>query len=38
MTVTSDTSLQAFEEFVKSAKKAGFLRDAPDLSRLVETP
>jgi NitT/TauT family transport system substrate-binding protein len=38
MTVTSDTSLLAFEEFVKSAKKAGFLRDAPDLSRLVETP
>jgi NitT/TauT family transport system substrate-binding protein len=38
MTVTSDTSLPAFEEFVKSAKKAGFLRDAPDLSRLVETP
>jgi NitT/TauT family transport system substrate-binding protein len=38
MTVTSDTSLHAFEEFVKSAKKAGFLRDAPDLSRLVETP
>ncbi len=38
MTVTSDTSLKAFQEFVDNAKKAGFLRDVPDLARLVETP
>jgi NitT/TauT family transport system substrate-binding protein len=38
MTVTPDTSLQAFQAFVTSAQKVGFLRDTPDLSRLIEAP
>ena len=38
MTVTSDVSLNAFEAFVTSAKKVGFLRTVPDLSRLIEQP
>ncbi len=38
MTVTSDTSLPAFQAFLASAQQAGFLRSAPDLSGLIETP
>jgi NitT/TauT family transport system substrate-binding protein len=38
MTPTSDASPAAFESFVANAKKIGFLRDVPDLSRLFETP
>jgi len=37
-TLTADTSLAAFQSFVTNAKKVGFLRDVPDLSRLIETP
>ena len=38
LTITADTSPAAFERFVASAKKIGFLRNPPDLSRLIETP
>jgi NitT/TauT family transport system substrate-binding protein len=38
MTVTSEISPAAFESFVTSATKLGFLRDVPDLSRLIEAP
>jgi NitT/TauT family transport system substrate-binding protein len=38
MTVTSDISLAEFQKFVASAQKVGFLREAGDLSRLIETP
>src|SRR5262245_21225026 len=38
MTPTTDASPAAFEIFVTNAKKTGFLRDVPDLSRLFETP
>jgi NitT/TauT family transport system substrate-binding protein len=38
MTVTSEISLEAFQAFVTSAQQAGFLRGAPDLSRLIESP
>jgi NitT/TauT family transport system substrate-binding protein len=38
MTPTADVSLDAFQGYVTSAKKVGFLRDIPDLSRLIETP
>jgi NitT/TauT family transport system substrate-binding protein len=38
MTVTSDTSLQAFQAFVTSAQQVGFLRGTPDLNRLIEAP
>jgi NitT/TauT family transport system substrate-binding protein len=36
--VTSDVALDALEKFVASAQRVGFLRGAPDLGRLVETP
>jgi NitT/TauT family transport system substrate-binding protein len=36
--LTNDVTRQAFETWVASAQKAGFLKDAPDLSRLVEKP
>jgi NitT/TauT family transport system substrate-binding protein len=36
--LTSDVSLDALKTFVTSAQAVGFLRNAPDLSRLVETP
>jgi len=36
--LTSDLSLDALKSFVTSAQSVGFLRGAPDLSRLVETP
>jgi hypothetical protein len=38
MTLTSEISLQAFQLMLSSAQQAGFLRAAPDLSRLIETP
>jgi NitT/TauT family transport system substrate-binding protein len=38
MTLTADVSVDGFTSFVTSAKKVGFLRDIPDLSRLIETP
>jgi sulfonate transport system substrate-binding protein len=38
MTPTADVSRDAFQSFVTSAKAVGFLRDTPDLSRLVEKP
>ncbi len=36
--LTSDVSIDALKTFISSAQAVGFLRDAPDLSRLVETP
>jgi len=36
--LTSDTSLDALKRFITSAQSVGFLRNSPDLSRLVETP
>jgi NitT/TauT family transport system substrate-binding protein len=38
MTIKSEASLDTFQAFVTSAQQAGFLRGAPDLSRLIETP
>ncbi len=38
MALTADSSPEAFRAFVTSAKKVGFLREIPDLSRLIETP
>jgi NitT/TauT family transport system substrate-binding protein len=38
MNVTADVTLNAFRSFVTSAQKVGFLRDTPDLARLIETP
>ncbi|HEV7635547.1 MAG TPA: ABC transporter substrate-binding protein, partial [Bradyrhizobium sp.] len=36
--LTSDVSLDALKMFVSSARSVGFLRDAPDISGLVEAP
>jgi len=36
--LTSDVSLDALKRFIASAQSVGFLRNAPDLSRLVEAP
>jgi NitT/TauT family transport system substrate-binding protein len=36
--LTSDVSLDALKRFITSAQSVGFLRNSPDLSRLVETP
>jgi NitT/TauT family transport system substrate-binding protein len=36
--VTSKIAREPFEDFVKKAKEAGFLRTLPDLSRLVAKP
>lgn len=36
--LVSDVTREALEKFVASAKSAGFLRDVPDLSRLVQQP
>jgi NitT/TauT family transport system substrate-binding protein len=36
--LTSSVSAEALTQFFKSAQAAGFLRDTPDLSRLVEMP
>jgi NitT/TauT family transport system substrate-binding protein len=38
MTPTADVSLDVLQSFVTSAKTVGFLRDIPDLSRLIEKP
>jgi NitT/TauT family transport system substrate-binding protein len=38
MVITPDTTREAFQSFVASAQKVGFLRDTPDLSRLIEAP
>jgi sulfonate transport system substrate-binding protein len=38
MTPTAAVSRDAFQRTVTDAKKVGFLRDIPDLSRLIETP
>jgi NitT/TauT family transport system substrate-binding protein len=38
MTVTAEVSPAAFQEWMVNAQRAGFLRTAPDLSRLVEAP
>jgi len=38
MAITPDTSREAFQSFVTSAQQVGFLRDTPDLSRLIEAP
>ena len=36
--LTSDVSLDALKRFITSAQSVGFLRNSPDLSRLVENP
>jgi len=36
--LTNEISRASLEKFVKNAQSVGFLRDAPDLSRLVEIP
>ena len=36
--LTSDVSADALNAFVASAQTAGFLRNAPDLARLIEKP
>jgi len=36
--VTSDISQQVLDKFMSNAQSAGFLRGAPDLSRLIEKP
>lgn len=38
MVITPDTTRESFQSFVTSAQKVGFLRDTPDLSRLIEAP
>jgi NitT/TauT family transport system substrate-binding protein len=38
MTLTNETSLAAFQSMLSGAQQAGFLRTAPELSRLIETP
>jgi NitT/TauT family transport system substrate-binding protein len=38
MVITPDTTREAFQTFVTSAQQVGFLRDTPDLSRLIEAP
>ena len=38
MVITSDTTREAFQSFVTSAQQVGFMRDTPDLSRLIEAP
>ncbi|MCB8821223.1 ABC transporter substrate-binding protein [Microvirga rosea] len=38
MTITPDVTREAFQSFVASAQRVGFLRDTPDLARLVESP
>jgi len=36
--LTSHVSLDALKRFITSAQSVGFLRNSPDLSRLVEYP
>ena len=38
MSVTNETSLAAFQSMLSGAQQAGFLRTAPELSRLIESP
>jgi NitT/TauT family transport system substrate-binding protein len=38
MTITSEISPTDFQTFVTNAQKVGFLRDASDLSRLIDKP
>lgn len=38
MTITADITPASFETFVEDAKKAGMLRNVPDLGRLIEAP
>ena len=38
MAITADTTPAAFQSFMTSAQQVGFLRGAPDLSRLVVAP
>jgi NitT/TauT family transport system substrate-binding protein len=38
MNITPDTTRDAFQSFVTGAQKVGFLRDTPDLSRMIEAP
>jgi NitT/TauT family transport system substrate-binding protein len=38
MAITPDTTAAAFQSFMASAQQVGFLRGAPDLSRLVVAP
>jgi NitT/TauT family transport system substrate-binding protein len=38
MSITSDVTRDAFQSFMTSAQQVGFMRGAPDLSRLVESP
>ena len=38
MAITADTTPAAFQSFMASAQQVGFLRGAPDLSRLVVAP
>ena len=35
---TSDVSQAALDKFMANAQSVGFLRGAPDLSRLIESP
>ena len=36
--LTNEVRREALDKFVANAKAAGFLRDAPDLARLIESP
>jgi NitT/TauT family transport system substrate-binding protein len=36
--VTGEVSQQTLDKFMVNAQSAGFLRGAPDLSRLIEKP
>lgn len=38
MSITPDVTLAAFQSFMTAAQQVGFLRGAPDLSRLIEAP
>jgi NitT/TauT family transport system substrate-binding protein len=38
MSITPDVTRDAFQSFMTSAQQVGFMRGAPDLSRLVENP
>jgi hypothetical protein len=36
--LTNNVRREVLEKFVANAKAAGFLRDVPDLARLIENP
>jgi sulfonate transport system substrate-binding protein len=36
--LTSEVSVDALKTYVSSARSVGFLRDAPDISGLIESP